>query len=179
MNIRLQGRIHSQSFRSQHCIQYQWLQRCRSITFEVARLLTWRISFASVYIHRQFNQTPPQSSLTAEVSSLNSCSPLTKHTAIAGILNQMILWPFIIFNFYSPATSTKSHSMYFRKESKTPVISSPANQILSQNQKYKLTIIITGFLILNMTKYKTWGIFSLPKSRHRLMQTKPVLCTAF
>lgn len=98
---------------------------------------------------------PSQSSLTAELSSLNSCSPLTTHTAIAGILSQMILWPFIIFNFYSPAIFTKSHSVYFRKESKTTVIFSPANQILSQNQKYNLSIIITGSLIPNMTKYKT------------------------
>lgn len=62
---------------------------------------------------------PSQSSLIAEASSLNSCSPLTTHSAIAGMLSQMILWPFIIFNFCSPATFTKSHRMYLRKESKT------------------------------------------------------------
>lgn len=120
-----------------------------------------------------------QSSLTAEVSPLNSCSPLTTHTAIAGILSQMILWPFISFKFCSPATFTKLHSMCFRKESKTTVIFSPANQILSQNQKHKLSIIITGFLILKMTKYKTLLCFSLSKSGHKLIQTKPILCIAF
>lgn len=120
-----------------------------------------------------------QSSLTAEASPLNSCPPLITHTAIAGTLSQMILRPFIIFNFCSPATFTKSHRMSFRKESKATVIYSPAKQILSQNQKYKLSMIITGFLILKMTKYKTLLCFSLPKSDHKLMQTKPILCTAF
>lgn len=181
MHFRLHGRILSQSFRSQYCIQYQWLQKCRSITSEIARLFIWRISFASVYIDRVLPATtiPSKRSVTAEVRALNSCSPLTTHTAIAGILSQMMLWPFIIFNFYFPGTFTKSHSMYFRKESKTKVIFSLANQILSQNQKYKLSIIVTGFLILKMTQYKSLFFLSLPKSGHQLMQTKPILCTAF
>lgn len=177
MPVKLQGRIEPQSSRSQYCIQYQWLQRCRSISFEVAQLLIWRISFVSVYSHREFNQLPmpSQSSLTAEASWLNSCYT---HTATAGILSQMILWPFIMFNFCSPATFTKSHSMSFRKDSKTTVIFSHAYQILSQNQKYKLSIIITGLFILKMTTYKAL-FFRLPKLGHRLMQTKPILCTVF
>lgn len=182
MHVRLQGRIPSQPFRSQYCIQYQWLQRFRSITFEVAQLLIWKTSFASVYIHRQFNQLPQchlRVLLLLKHHHLNLAPHLTTHNAIAGILSQMILWSFIISNFCSPATFTKSHSMYFRKESKTAVIFSPANQILSQNQKYKLSIIITGFLILKMTKYKTLLFFSLLKSGHKLMQSKLILCTAY
>lgn len=46
------------------------------------------------------------------------------------------------------------------------------HQFVSQDRKYKLSSVITGFLEHNMTKYKT---FFPPK----LMQTKPILRTTF
>lgn len=128
---------------------------------------------------------PPQSSLTAEVSSLNSCSPLTKHTAIAGILNQVILWPFIIFNFYSPATSTKSHSMYFRKESKNTSHFFPCKPDSISESKVQIDYYYYRFLDTQHDKVQNLGYFFSSKIMPQVDANKtnivhsilvPVLC---
>lgn len=102
---------------------------------------------------------PPQNSLTAEVSSLNSCSPLSKHNAIAGILNKMILWPLIIFNFYSPAISTKFHSTYFRKESKKTSNFFPWKPDSISESKVQIKNYYYRFLDTQRQSTKPWGFF--------------------
>lgn len=62
--------------------------------------------------------------------------------------------------------------MYFTKESRTPAIISPTHQILSQDQKYKLSSNIIGFLICVMTKYKTFCFFLSSKTRPQLDANK-------
>lgn len=175
MHFRLQGRIQPQSFRSQYCIQYEWLQRIRSIGFDVAQLLIRTISFASVYTHTQFNQMP--------LCHLRVLL-LLKHPHLilaAHILPQQgywVKWSHGLLLISVLLLLSQNHIACLLEKKAKQVIFFCANHILSQNQKYKLRLIITGFFILKMTKYKTL-FFSLPKSGHKSMQTKAILCIAF
>lgn len=154
MYFRLQGRIQPQSFRSQYCIQYQWLQRIRSISFDIAQLLIWRISFASVYTHTQFNQM-----LRCHFRVLL----LLKHHHLilaAHILPQQGYWVKWSHGLSLSLISvllllSQNHIAHLLEKKAKQVIFFCANQILSQNQKYKLRLIIRCFFILKMTKYKT------------------------
>lgn len=107
-------------------------------------------------------------------------------TAIAA-LSQRIQQLFSIFNFCSYATSPKSllaqHIVQKRKACMViewqlfPSI----HQFVSQDRKYKLSSVITGFLEHNMTKYKTFFPPQVDANKANIAHNilVPVLCVLY